>query len=429
MDNHEPALNSSQELSRATVAWRALCITVLLFDALVVEFISPQNETVAPPWVHLTLAFATLALNGALLICANRVGSTRVSTRSRLLLFTSVLIAVSLAAHGWMLRSHWIHAVDIDDVADMPRIVAAGVSLLLEGHHPYQHVQVPWDVPMAYQPGMFLPHVIPGLIGVDTRQAAAVASVLVPALWIIGFGRRGAWALLATTLVCLPWLCAKNQVFMPTTVQTPTWWPWCALGALLFLDGRWRSAGILWGLAAASRQHVIGAVILLALHLLRRGTSHPARRLSSLSARRHRRVSRDDHRAARIQSRDLARAPSPHATARTLSVHGLRQLVGDAAGVSHVDASSPNPGDRVPLDLHLALGEIQCGGCGDGWIRADRIQLSSQLARLLPARPPADSVQHCRAPHLDAESTRIGNSGAGNPLTSDAAERRNGLAR
>jgi hypothetical protein len=276
MDNHEPALNSSQELSRATVAWRALCITVLLFDALVVEFISPQNETVAPPWVHLTLAFATLALNGALLICANRVGSTRVSTRSRLLLFTSVLIAVSLAAHGWMLRSHWIHAVDIDDVADMPRIVAAGVSLLLEGHHPYQHVQVPWDVPMAYQPGMFLPHVIPGLIGVDTRQAAAVASVLVPALWIIGFGRRGAWALLATTLVCLPWLCAKNQVFMPTTVQTPTWWPWCALGALLFLDGRWRSAGILWGLAAASRQHVIGAVILLALHLLRRGEKREA---------------------------------------------------------------------------------------------------------------------------------------------------------
>jgi hypothetical protein len=193
----------------------------------------------------------------------------RLTSRREWWIFYSAAVA-ALVVLGWHARVHWLRMHPIDQVPDMHRVIAAGVRLLLDGRFPYRPVDVPWWVPMGYQPGMFLPYVPAGVLGIDTRHAAVIGSVAAPLIWLVWFRPRNSYSMIVVPVVSALWLFNKLQTDLPANVQTPTWWPWCALGSLSFLSGRWKTSGVFWGLAAASRQQAAGAAAALAIYLVRR---------------------------------------------------------------------------------------------------------------------------------------------------------------
>lgn len=158
---------------------------------------------------------------------------------------------------------------------DMLVIIDAAVTRFLAGGFPYVHYQVPWDQPLPYGPGLWLPYVIPHWLRMDARVLTLAAQWTIPiACGISGVASacRGrvlpamGLAAVAAATALEPQMLAFHAVG-----HTQVYWPILFVFALLLAERRWSAACVVLGLLVASRTTMVAIVpvFFVTLHVRR----------------------------------------------------------------------------------------------------------------------------------------------------------------
>lgn len=160
---------------------------------------------------------------------------------------------------------------------DMLVSISLAAARFASGQNPYIVYYLPWKTPLAYGPGLWLPHVASHVFQFDPRVLTLVGQLLVVGLCVIagvllvrrGFRAAGAlFGLLALAFGLHP----EVTAFFPIG-HTQVYWPWIVLVSLVLRLDRMRLAGAALGLLVLSRSTMITLVPLLGsyVYLRRRG--------------------------------------------------------------------------------------------------------------------------------------------------------------
>lgn len=155
--------------------------------------------------------------------------------------------------------------------ADMLVVIGRAVDTLLAGRNPYTVHKVPWDVPLAYGPLLWTPHVISRLFRFDFRILTLVAQFVIPALCFLSAAIRAGQRDVVRTVVLFglgagaalhPGMMSFHQIG-----HTQVYWPLLAVFALLLYEQRWTAASICLGLLASARTPLLALAPVFFIYL------------------------------------------------------------------------------------------------------------------------------------------------------------------
>jgi hypothetical protein len=238
------------------------------------------------------LAFAYAAIALLLVVWKPRVGSLFARLEAwaddafsplfrngrpwRTLLIGAVILVMTLA--GCLLRWIYIARTPIaPQYADMLPLIQGACKALLSGANPYAGVyQMPWPLPLTFWPGLWMPYLIPHVLGVDLRWVHIGVIVMVASLFAglllrarCSPSRENQAFVLASFAGLVLFLFSTELIFFANIAHTPPQWLWMALLAAAILTKRPVLSAVLLGLVLATRQTTVVLAPLLALYWLR----------------------------------------------------------------------------------------------------------------------------------------------------------------
>lgn len=190
--------------------------------------------------------------------------------------------AAFLTLLGILLRWFFISKVAIDpNVADMLPLIQGACDNLMSGANPYLAVyKMPWELPLTFWPGLWLPYSVFHYIGIDLRWlhmcvvigiAAIMISILVKSLLIRSQERRATIVSVLSSLFLF--LFSSELILFAGFGHTPPVWAWLSLLAAAVLAKRPYLTAIFLGILIASRQTAVVFAPLLFIFWLRKYSS------------------------------------------------------------------------------------------------------------------------------------------------------------
>jgi hypothetical protein len=194
-----------------------------------------------------------------------------------------LVTATVLTLVGVFLRWTLISRVAIDpDVADMLPLIQGACTNLMNGLNPYLEVyRMPWELPLTFWPGLWLPYLIFHFIGTDIRWlhlcvvtgiAAIVITLLIKFLLQKSQTRRATAA--ASLSVLFLFLFSSEFILFTGYGHTPPVWAWLSLLAASVLVKRPYLTAVFLGILIASRQTSVVFAPLLYMYWLRTYSNH-----------------------------------------------------------------------------------------------------------------------------------------------------------
>jgi hypothetical protein len=183
-----------------------------------------------------------------------------------------------MIAVGGYLRWLFIKSIPIAPIyADMLPLIQDACETLIAGNNPYTRSYfMPWEIPLTYWPGLWMPYLITHVLGVDPRWIH-LGVVVIISLLFAGF----LWQAIANkeypdTSVCIAVLCSifflafsSEFIIFANIGHTPPYWLWLSLLATAVLAKKpWLSAVFL-GLVLSGRQPALIYVPIMAIYWLR----------------------------------------------------------------------------------------------------------------------------------------------------------------
>lgn len=197
---------------------------------------------------------------------------------------TSVVCTVVLlmTIAGCLLR--WVYIMQTPiapHLADMLPLIQEACNTLASGANPYDKVyEMPWRVPMMYWPGLWMPYMIPYIMGIDLRWVH-IGTVVGIASLFGAFIMRALRApsseeqamLLAAFAGLFLFLFSSELIYFAGVAHTPSQWFWVSLLAVAILLKRPLLSAVFLGLVLASRQTAVVYAPLMAIYWLRTSCS------------------------------------------------------------------------------------------------------------------------------------------------------------
>lgn len=155
--------------------------------------------------------------------------------------------------------------------ADMLVVIENGIARLLDGANPYALYHVPWEAPLPYGPLLWLPYVLPHVLGVDPRVLGLTAQLVVPGalVWAACECTRGGQRLTATFLLALAvtWLLYPPLLQFVKIGHTAVYWPLLLVFFWLLRSDRWTAACLAAGALVAARTTMVALIPVFVIYL------------------------------------------------------------------------------------------------------------------------------------------------------------------
>jgi len=171
-------------------------------------------------------------------------------------------------------RSLWFNPISSAEGDMLPLVERSLQEFWLNGAMPYRHYEIAyWTSYLTFLPGLWLPHSIPFLAGVDIRlwQVCSLGAVVIlaggyHAVTVVGERRTAGWVARAAVLL-LPLFLFRMWGFSDflTGMHVAGFWLLLVLWALAALGKRPLWAALIIGIALATRPHLaaIGPIYLI----------------------------------------------------------------------------------------------------------------------------------------------------------------------
>lgn len=168
-------------------------------------------------------------------------------------------IYVACAA-GFILNLVLIAKIPHTDGANMLEIIEAAARDFIGGNNPYHMFAGISETPFGYPPGLWLPYALLVFIGIDTRVFNILAVVLIVVLFERGLkiAPEKRAAILGATLY--PFLLSPPVSVMLVHGHVWPYWLLLSIMVVLLVKERYVAAGIVFGLALATRQPALWIV-------------------------------------------------------------------------------------------------------------------------------------------------------------------------
>lgn len=198
----------------------------------------------------------------------------------------NILIACSLVvlmtAVGCYLRWLFIKSIPIASIyADMLPLIQSACEKLAAGKNPYATSHfMPWELPLGYWPGLWMPYLLPHVLGIDSRLLHLGVVVIISLLFarflwkaIVGKEYPDTTVCIAAFFSIFLFLFSSEFIIFANIAHTPPHWLWLSLLATAVLVRRpWLSAVFL-GLVLSSRQTALIYAPIMAIYWLRTSDS------------------------------------------------------------------------------------------------------------------------------------------------------------
>jgi len=179
------------------------------------------------------------------------------------------LALLMMLGGGTILRYRLIKEYPVNAVyGDMLPLIVAACESLLQGNFPYIHYDVPWELPLTFLPGLWLPYLPFVSTGVDPRWLGIMA------VWGVGvviyFAASECPLRYRMTAMGLVALFVYSPAWLDFTIQghTQILWFYIALFGLFVTRSNTIGSCVMMGLLLASRQTMLILVPPLFLWLL-----------------------------------------------------------------------------------------------------------------------------------------------------------------
>ena len=154
---------------------------------------------------------------------------------------------------------------------DMLLLIDQSVRRFLTGNNPYVTYSLPWNVPLSYGPGLWMPYSIPILLRADERLLTAITQTFVPAALGLSAMVAAYWRrFLAGGLL----LALATEFAVDTSLvrfhglgHTQVYWPLLIVFAVCLATERTTAAAVALGLLISSRTTMLAIVPVFLLHL------------------------------------------------------------------------------------------------------------------------------------------------------------------
>ena len=275
---------NSQDIARILLSLFIMSVTALLYllmdlryrFAALFQHSYDGFFCMALIWTGISLSLLLLSLShvrrGILLI------SEKYNSLFRSLIFFLsnkfvVLIIIICSAATFLVGAWWkysfIERTELSsNFADMLPLILSACKELLAGNNPYTYHNVPWELPLTFLPGLWLPYYIPYLMNVDIRWVTVTIAIIIPVVLSIagcmGFRRlaHSTWEfrsifLLITCGAIVFFSLQLSLVSFSGIAHTSPLWLWVVLLAVFLLFDKAYLASILLAIALVSRQTTI----------------------------------------------------------------------------------------------------------------------------------------------------------------------------
>ncbi len=260
----------SENTSANRLAWATLLLLGALWVVHALMSLRFRLATALEPAAlgYLVVTIGMLATLMLFILLAGAFRRELTSLAPRVVWVASTLVTL-LVAFGTLARYRLMqtHAVS-SDYGDMLPLIASACDALLNGSFPYTAHHVPWELPLTFPPGLWLPYLPFHAVGIELRWTGLLAVVALMALPLALRAAKGSTPTLATALGLLPLAIAPAWVDFTIQGHTQILWLWTALFALFIVLERPRVAALFLGILLASRQTMLVAVLPFALWVL-----------------------------------------------------------------------------------------------------------------------------------------------------------------
>jgi hypothetical protein len=199
----------------------------------------------------------------------------------RNILIAGTLVIFMIAA-GCYLRWLFIKSIPIAPIyADMLPLIQEVCETLIAGNNPYTRSYfMPWEIPLTYWPGLWMPYLITHVLGVDPRWIH-LGVVVIISLLFAGF----LWKAIANKEYpdSTVGIAVLNSIFLfafssefiifANIGHTPPYWLWLSLLATTVLVKKPMLSAVFLGLVLSSRQPALIYAPIMAIYWLRRSVS------------------------------------------------------------------------------------------------------------------------------------------------------------
>jgi hypothetical protein len=242
--------------------WHVLgiALSILVFSA---PTFWAQSHPGAPPFELVTVALAAVVTLVVIVWPRARHASARLAWgRGAIAAACAAAALLGLALHRWMSVMLW---QPLDPLrGDMLVVTQAAIRAFLNGRDPYGMYRIPWEAPLPYGPVLWLPFVVPHVLGADLRLVTIIGAAFVPAWCAVAavveaarsrLSQAAVWLVLLAVIVLNPELAT-----FVTVGHTPSYWPLLPLFAVFVTAGRWNASAVVLGMLVAGRTTMISIV-------------------------------------------------------------------------------------------------------------------------------------------------------------------------
>ncbi len=250
--------------------FRVWSLLFLLPLAGLTYFAYTSRDTVSesvPAWLGVALSNLTLAMTAYFFL--SKVVSTPVWLGY---VAISMLLSFGLArwnaragiyficASGLVLNLILISKIPHTDGANMLEIIEAAARDFIGGNNPYHMFAGISETPFGYPPGLWLPYALLVFMDIDTRVFNVIAVVLIALLFECGLkiAPEKRAVILGATLY--PFLLSPPVSVMLVHGHVWPYWLLLSIMVVLLVKERYVAAGIVFGLALATRQPALWIV-------------------------------------------------------------------------------------------------------------------------------------------------------------------------
>jgi len=202
--------------------------------------------------------------------------------RRNVLIACSLVVLMTVA--GCYLRWLFIKSIPIAPIyADMLPLIQSVCETLTAGNNPYERSYfMPWEIPLTYWPGLWMPYLLTHVLGVEPRLIHLGVVVIISLLFTGFLWKAVADKEYPETTVCIAVLSSiflfvfsSEFIIFANIAHTPPYWLWLSLLATAVLARRpWLSAVFL-GLVLSGRQPALIYAPIMAIYWLRTLDSAP----------------------------------------------------------------------------------------------------------------------------------------------------------